>query len=525
MNHPAQHGSDDASDQPLRDCGFVAATLPHPLANTACARPNHPLLVTQEGTWSARALATCVAQRAYALAHHEGVAAGQRVGLIGEPSAAWVIDFFALGWLGAVPVPLAVSATAHEREHAVQVAQVTRVLTVIQTSTSPSSAAWTDQGCGIDPPGVATLPHMPARAWRLDDLCAIVLTSGTSDGRGLPKAIALTVQQCVFSAMGSMIRVGHAHHDRWLACLPLHHIGGLSILLRCVWYGTTIELLPRFDATHVAQRLDSGEVTLVSLVPVMLERILDVRVTDQPFPPAVRAMVVGGAATSARLRARCAALNAPVALSWGMTECASQVATRMPGDLREDGGCGPPMPFVQVDSTTQETLRIMGPVAPQSSQAGAWESSDRGCVDAAGHVHVFGRRDDVMISGGENIAPEEIERVLEAHPDVAEAAVVGMPHATWGERPVAVLVRHGTQSTQHSGDDALRDWCRARLSSFKVPAHFVWVTALPRNRMGKRDKAGLLAVVQGALGAFTQEAHAYGGEQPGTSVGGRPDAV
>src|SRR5690606_4255140 len=125
------------------------------------------------------------------------------------------------------------------------------------------------------------------------------------------------------------------------ACLPLNHVGGLSILYRCAWYATTVELHPRFDADAVSRSIDDGA-SLVSLVPTMLERVLDAR-RDRPFPPRLRAILLGGARTPEALVSRCRAIGAPVSLTWGMTEAASQVATRFPGDL--DGGGVPPLAF------------------------------------------------------------------------------------------------------------------------------------------------------------------------------------
>ncbi|MCB9765272.1 MAG: AMP-binding protein [Alphaproteobacteria bacterium] len=432
--------------------------LPNPLAASARARPAHPALETAEGTLDYRALAKAVARRAGALAA-EGVRPGQVVALTGWPSRAWVVNAHALMWLGAAPAPLSPRARATERDAALAVLR-------------PDHA--------VDGQDDAAGPPLDPQPWLLKDRRLVILSSGTT---GPPRPIDLSAGQLVFSAMASALRLGHALDDRWLCCLPLHHVGGLSILLRCALYGTTARLHGRFDAAQVAAALDSGDVTLVSLVPAMLSAVLDAR-AEVPFPPRLRAALIGGAATPPALVARCRRLGVPVALTWGMTETASQVATRFPGDLDAPMHAGPPLPFAEVAAGPGGALVVTGPLAP----GGRLETRDLGHLDDEGRVVVTGRRDDVIISGGENIDPAEVEAVLKAHPGVADAAVVGRPDPRWGERPVAWVVP--AQADLQA--EALIDWCRARLTVFKAPDAVFWLDALPRTELGKLSRSALL---------------------------------
>jgi O-succinylbenzoic acid--CoA ligase len=197
--------------------------------------------------------------------------------------------------------------------------------------------------------------------------------------------------------------------------------------------------------------------------------------------------LLGGGPTPPALLARCAAAGAPVSLTWGMTEAASQICTRWPGDLEERPDCGPPLAFARVEEGgARGALIVRGPLV-----GGVLETRDGGRVDAQGRVEIEGRVDDVILSGGENIAPSEIERVLEAHPAVLEAAVVGVPDPVWGERPVAALVCAPGEA--RPGLEALRAWCRASLAPFMAPDQVRWTEALPRVALGKLSRAAVRA--------------------------------
>ncbi|HET6343307.1 MAG TPA: AMP-binding protein, partial [Myxococcota bacterium] len=283
-------------------------------------------------------------------------------------------------------------------------------------------------------------------------------------------------------------RLGHATDDRWLCCLPLIHVGGLSIFFRAAWAGARVRLHGRFDAARVAACLDAGEVSLVSLVPSMLEQVLAAR-DAQPFPPRLRAILLGGAPPTASLLERCRAMGVPLAVTWGMTETASQVATAFPGEIGPLGDCGAPLPFARIEARG-EVLTVRGPVV-----AAPLITGDRGQCDAGGHVHVYGRRDDVILSGGENIAPEEVEAALRGHPGVADCAVVGVADARWGERAVAVVVRRPGELAPEAG--VLEAFCRERLAAYKVPRQFVWARALPRDPLGKLRRRALRPLLGG----------------------------
>ena len=451
---------DKAQLAPLR------GDVPDPVESALRARPDHTALLSDGRAWTAGELADAIARCAGGLLD-AGVKAGERVALSGPPSADFVIALHALGRVGAVACPISPSGprVAWRRELAA-------------TSAHSCWSVGADLSKELSAPAhLSTLRPRPswaapARPWRLEDERLVILSSGSS---GAPRPTALSSGQLLFSAMGSALRLGHAQQDRWLCCLPLHHIGGLSVLLRCAIYGTTLDLRPRFEAVEVATALDSGEVSLVSLVPEMLARVLDARPAER-LPGALRAALIGGAPTPPELLRRCREIDAPLSLTWGMSEAASQVATRFPGDLRQAPDCGPPLPFTRVTSE-QGRLEVHGPIA-----AGRLRSADHGALDEQGRVQVTGRADAVLNSGGVKVSPQEIEAVLCAHPAVSEAAVGQRQDPRWGARPVAVLVAAGGRALD---DGALRDWCRERLSKVKTPELFLWEATLPRSALGK----------------------------------------
>ncbi len=325
----------------------------------------------------------------------------------------------------------------------------------------------------------------PPRPWRLDDTPLMVCTSGTT---GPPRTLSLTVRQLGWSAFGSAMRLGQLPSDRWLHCLPLHHVGGLSILFRTAWAGASLTMLPRFEVDAVNRHLDSGDITHVSLVPSMLRQLLDAR-GDAPLHPNVRVMLVGGGATSPELLARCRAIDAPVALTWGMTEAASQVATRRPGDLRPVGGLAP-LCTATIDTSDAGALIVASPTGERPTLL----TNDRGVTDAAGEVVVEGRLDDVIRSGGESIDLAALEAALRAHDSVEAAAVVACADPVWGQVPAAmVVVAPPDDGKRHGGATKaeLAAYLAGRFARFAIPKRIDIVDELPRTSLGKISRGAV----------------------------------
>jgi O-succinylbenzoic acid--CoA ligase len=310
-----------------------------------------------------------------------------------------------------------------------------------------------------------------------DEVFTRVLTSGTA---GAPRAIELTYGNHLWSAVGSAFNLGVVPSDRWLCCVPPFHVSGLSILLRSTIYGTTAIVHDGFDVDRAAESLEEDDVTLISVVTTMLTRLLDAGAAiERP-----RAILVGGGPVPDEILSEALGLGATVVQTYGLTEAASQVTTLSPADAeRKRGSAGRPLLTTHVRILDGEIL-VQGPtVAPAAVAEDGWlHTGDSGRIDDEGFLWVSGRRDDVIVTGGENVAPQEVEEVLAAHPDVADAAVVGRPDPDWQSAVTAVVVPRDGAVADPEG---LRGWCAARLASFKVPKRFEFASQLPRTESGK----------------------------------------
>ncbi len=301
----------------------------------------------------------------------------------------------------------------------------------------------------------------------LDAPAILVHTSGTTTK---PKPIRLTYGNWLWSALGSAVALGVDPDERWLCTLPLSHVGGLSILLRSAIYGTTAIVHDRFETARVLHALQQPDgPTIVSLVPTTLTRLLDAGLTN---PPALRWALLGGAPLPPALLQRAAQAGVPVAPTYGLTEACSQVAT-----------AGVPLFCTQIDLQPDGEIVVTGPtVSPDAGPR--LHTGDLGAFDDDGLLQIVGRKTDTIVTGGENVAPAEVEAILEAHPDVLEAAVFGRSDDQWGEAVVA-LVRPCDQTTPPAIDD-LRAHCAAHLARFKVPKDYkIIATPLPRTASGK----------------------------------------
>jgi O-succinylbenzoic acid--CoA ligase len=448
--------------------------LPNPLVSACVARPRHPAVDSSDGVVTWAQLLERVRVRAGAWSSQ--VDPGQRVALHGPAAAAWVEAFHALGWLGASVAPLPARGTAVELAAAMSAVRARWVvstatgaaLETIRAAARAADLPWLrDGGSGV----------VTERPWPLDEERVVLRTSGTT---GEARAVALTTGQLAFSAFGSAVRHGLSPKDRWLVCLPLDHVGGLSILVRSVFYGTTVVLHDGFEASQVAAALDSRDgVTLLSLTPSMVEQLIESGPGFR-FDARVRLVLVGGAETSPALEARLKALGAPVALTWGMTEAASQLTSRRL-DEDEGRGVGAPLAFTRVEVDAEERLVVSGPTV----SGGRHTTSDLGRVDADGQVQVRGRADDVIVTGGAKVDPVEVEAVLSLHPAVREVAVLGRTDARWGERLVVCAVGDANREAE------VEAHCRTHLSPHKCPKTWIWRDALPRNALGKLDRRAL----------------------------------
>ncbi len=396
----------------------------------------------------------------------KGVRAGSVVVLELEPGIEHAVALHALMKLGAVSVPLDFSMAEPERDRALTEIAPDLIVATEADSSGPE----------------ADLPLLGEHD--LDAPQCRILTSGSS---GDPRAVTLTYGNALWSAVGSAFNLGVDPADRWLCCLPLHHVSGLSILLRSAIYGTGAVLHDGFETDAVAAALETRQLTIVSLVPTQLERLLQVEAPlENP-----RVILVGGGPVSVDALRKATDQGATIVQTYGLTEAASQVTTLAPEDAHSRlGSAGRPLLTTHL-RIHQEEILVQGPtVAPGCADDAGWlHTGDRGSIDEDGFLYVHGRLDEMIITGGENVAPEEVEAALISHPDVAEVAVVGREDREWGEVVEAAVVP-SEGATPPEGE--LREHCAQYLAGFKVPKRIHLVSELPRTATGKLRRRALL---------------------------------
>ena len=349
------------------------------------------------------------------------------------------------------------------------------------------------------PPAAAGEPPAPPDDERA---LAILHTSGTT---GSPRGVVLSRRAFVASAEASAANLGWEPDDRWLLRIPVAHVGGLSVVTRCLLARRTVVLSDDAGPAALLDTIERERVTILSLVPTLLQRVLDLH-PPRGAPAHVRGVLLGGAPASAALLERAADAGWPVLTTYGLTEACSQVATQPYGTVnRGELGVGPPLPGTEVRIGDDGAILVRGPTllsgyfppgvhgAPLAAD-GWLDTGDIGRLDDRGNLHVLGRRGDRIITGGENVEPAEVERALLAHPDIADACVFGVPDAEWGEVVCVALVADG-EATARAALAAVA----GRLASFRRPRRFAVLDAIPRNAGGKVDRGAVVAAASSRL--------------------------
>lgn len=478
-------------------------TFPDPLAYRARLEPDRPAVESRGqrltfGELDQRARA--VGRRMAGL----GVRPGNRVALVLHNGLPFVVLVHALARLQAVCVPLHTRLAAPELRWRLEDCEPELVVTEPGLYQLAREAGWPRIVC-VDPDHPELLPESHPETVALGDRYARGAVQGvlyTSATTGEPKGVQLTFANHLWNALASHLHLGGSPEDPWLVVLPFYHVGGLAVLWRGVLSGALVVVHDRFDPELFNREVDRG-VAYTSVVPTMLMRVLEAR-GRRPVPATLRAVLVGGGPVPAELVRQAAAAGWPVAPTYGLTEAASQVTTLHPrlATLHPDSAGLPVWPVrVRAGPSEAEASEILvaGPTVmkgyfrrPQATaQAlrGGWlHTGDVGYVDPDGCLHVLDRREDLILTGGENVYPAEVEAVLRSHPAVAQAAAVGIPDPQWGQRVVA-FVQPEPGPPPRAED--LAAYCRARLAGFKVPRRVWIVSELPRSGLDKVNRKAL----------------------------------
>ncbi|WP_407159070.1 AMP-binding protein [Bradyrhizobium sp. STM 3557] len=352
----------------------------------------------------------------------------------------------------------------------------------------------------------AAPPALPAVS--CNEVAQIQYTSGTT---GAPKGARLTHRNLANNARFFAGMIGAGDHDVWINPMPMFHTAGCSLItLGALQTGGTHVLPPGFDADLMLRLIAQERGTISGGVPTMLSRMLDSPAIAEHDLSTWRLVMIGGAPVAPELVRRAQARGLKVTIGFGQTEASPYVTHTLPDDPHPDwiSTVGRPMPQTEIkiaDPDSGETMPRgqIGEICargysvmkdyfndPQGTasaiDAEGWlHTGDLGSLDEYGYCRVQGRRRDMIIRGGENIYPREIEDALHTHPAILDAAVVGIPDADWGEVPVGfVILKPG----QREDADELTQYCRARLASYKVPRTWRFVAQFPQTASGKIQK-------------------------------------
>jgi len=486
--------------------------------------PNEPAVVDGSIYWTWRQLDTKADAVAAGLLG-AGLRPGDRVGLLARASAG------SAAFLHGAARARVVVATMNDRLTPREMSAILADLEVVRLVTE----AWSGDVARQLSLSVLALDELLARAGASpppsrgvdEDAAAIVPTSGTT---GTPKGAVLTHGALAASASAWNAFLPPA--TGWLASLSIAHVGGLGVIWRSALSGVPVFVPGDTDTASLLAAVSDPRVSHVSLVAVQLARLLDAA-GGEPAPSNLRALLLGGGPVPPDLVTRALALGWPLVPTYGMTEAASGVTALATAEAaaRPDSA-GKALPGVQLrvarpgsDGTGEIEVRgpslfsgyVGGEAAADVFTSDGWyRTGDMGRLDRDGYLTVADRRLDLILSGGENVYPAQVEAVLASHPAVADAGVAGRFDARWGEVPVAgIVLRSGAALT----DEELRAYCRERLASFKVPASFVRLAAIPRTATGKLQRGPLRDLLAAApFGAIRRA------EQPMRYVD-RPDGT
>ncbi len=440
------------------------------------------------------------------------LSAGKKIALLSETNDELILAIAALWLLNKPFIPLSPKLTDREILNYLNTLQPDIVLTDDKNRsrsivTSPKLQTIPEFLKGYHPKNI-----LRAVSDDENSIFGYFFTSGTT---GKPKIVPLKRRQLFSAAYSSALNFKPGRNGLWLLCMPLNHIGGISVVLRTLVYGSGIYRTDGFDESVIRPLLsENKEVEVASLVPTMLQRLLK----DDQFHTHSRFKVIllGGSATSPRLMEDSGRRDIPVIPSFGMTEtCAQIIAVSL--TKRNENPVGSSGTIfkgneIEIRDTTGDVLKsnergtiwLRGPQVfdgyyPASAEnitfddAGWFYTGDYGSVDEKGNIFIYSRRKDLIVTGGENVSPAEVESFLEQIPGISEAAVIGWPDEEWGHIVTAIIVpQNDTQITL----DSLREKLRDCLSGYKLPRKMVITEQLPRTASGKIIRNKLLDIIR-----------------------------
>lgn len=478
--------------------------MPHWLTKRATLTPNELALEFIDGTslsfLELEKRSKCYARKLAKL----GVNNESRVAILSTNNLEMIIAIHALTYLGAVAVMLNTRLTKTELMYQLKSANSLLLLTTeslqVEKALDFSSIYNFTEVENIKEADVVLKTEIS-----LQDPCTMMFTSGTT---GHPKAVMHTYGNHWWSATSSALNLGLHQDDKWLLPLPLFHIGGFSILQKSIIYGIPAFIMEKYDPATFYDVLKNKHVTIVSLVTLMLRQLIEV-LGDYDLPEHVRCLLLGGGSVPEDLLQVVKGKSIPLFQSYGMTETSSQIVTLSADDALEKlGSSGKPLFPAQVQILSEDENRVgeiivKGPMvmngyvdnkkANEESFTDGWlKTGDLGYFDEGGFLYVVERRSDLIISGGENIYPSEIESALLQIAGVRDAGVFGKADKNWGAVPVACIVRENEAVMEQEIVTSLTPY----LATYKIPKQYHFVEELPRNASNKLMRHKLNSIIE-----------------------------
>jgi acyl-CoA synthetase (AMP-forming)/AMP-acid ligase II len=488
------------------------------LAHHAARKPDKPLCVFNGDTVTYAEMADRAAALAAGL-HQRGVRAGDVIGLLSYNCPEFLETIFAANYLGAIAMPINWRLAAPEVRYILEHSEARALicdeqLLVLANEATADLGATISLGCIAKnaPDGWTTLADLraedgatvPRARAAADDVHRLMYTSGTT---GRPKGVMITHANLAWKNLAHLVEFGVTDADRGLACGPLYHVGALDLTTTTlIAAGATVVIHQAFDPVAVVDEIERSKVTTVWLAPAMVNAIMALDRIEERDLSSVRLVIGGGEKMPIPLIERLQRTfpSAWFADAYGLTETVSgDTFLDKASTVTKLGSVGRPCLYLELDLWDESGHSVRpnergeivlrgpkvfkgywrDPAATATAFAGGWfHTGDIGVRDEDGYVYIVDRLKDMILSGGENVAGSEVERVLYEHDAVLEVAVVGRPDERWGEVPVAfVALRADSTATA----DELVDHCRGQLAKFKVPKDVVFLDALPRNPSGK----------------------------------------
>ncbi|WP_087972739.1 o-succinylbenzoate--CoA ligase [Oceanobacillus rekensis] len=481
----------------------MTEVIPHWLTKQADLSPDSIAIELDDGSTVTFNTLKVKSQRFAKQLANIGATEGDHIGILSTNQVPMIVAIHALSYLGAIGVLLNTRLANEELNYQLKDAEVSILLTADDLKETAKT---------LDVNNIQSFSDIVAQPEEqvtlktelsLDDTFTIIYTSGTT---GFPKGAIHTYGNHWWSAIGSALNLGLNQDDKWLISLPVFHVSGLSTIIKSVIYGMPVYLFEKFNAKTVHQAIMDKGITIVSVVTVMVQRLLE-QLKDDSYPNTLRCLLLGGGPAPRPMLESAKEKNVPVFQSYGMTETASQLVTLSPKDaLEKVGSAGKPLFPAQLkiaealDGTIGEIL-VKGPMvtkgyfknkdANEESFDDGWlATGDIGYLDDEGFLYVVDRRKDLIISGGENIYPSEIESVLSGMEQIKEVGVAGRTDDVWGQVPVAFIV-----TNQEVSEKEIYKYAGNFLAKYKLPKEIHFVKELPRNASNKLVRNKLIYLI------------------------------